>query len=671
MLAAVLINVTMGVAHGQLVMPPDKLISYGIPPISQALVAKVQAYTEFKPSSIIAWHPTQASLLIRARLNDTDQLHLVAAPGVKPVSITDFPDAVHGAWFQPGKGEYILFERGYGDDEGIQLFRMNLATKAVTAISDAKEHASAPAWSHQGDRIVYTTTKTDLHHASRLPVTKLIIADPLAPATAKVIATFERGRWSNFRFSPDDKRLVFSEVLSASESHLWTMDVATGKRQRVTAERACDAVPVFYGPARFSRNGKQLFATSDRDSEHRRLVLIDVSTSDEKVLTAKLPYDVSEFSISTAAKRIAFVTDEVGASVLRFLDLDSFAELPRPALVQGEVSGLRWKGNADDDNLAVDVMVSDAKGNQSDAGAELAFNVTSSRSPGDVYSWNFATTRITRWTHSGSPTLNPLDFVEPKLVRWKSAGEEWISGFLYQPDARKFPGKRPVAIHLQGGPASLAPPAFIGRNNYLVNESGIAVLYPNMRGSTGFGKTFLDKGMKRWDAVNDFGGLLDWINQQPDLDASKVMVKGGSDSGALALAVSTQYADRISGAIVTADISNRVTLLTNTESYRRNQPWMDNNDDREPLMRKILECVSPLNNAERIKKPLFVVQGKRDPRVSTSETERILAQLKKQGAPVWFLMANDEGQGFAKKSNADFLFYAQVKFMEQTLLRSN
>ena len=653
---------TATATHAQFLKPTDNLVIDGIPPISEALEAKVRAYTDYKPASIVAWHPTQSAVLMRTRLNNTLQLHLVSSPGMKPVPLTDFPDAVSGDSFEPKNGAYILFEKANGGDEVFQIFRLDLASKSVTPISDPKERASAPSWNRQGDRIIYTTTTIDHNNASRMPVTKLVMSDPLKPDTAKTIATFDGGRWFNFRFSPDDKTLVFSEYISANQSHLWTMNIASGEKRRVTPEKNAADVPVFYGPARFSRDGKKLFTTSDRDSEYRRLVMIDLVTSEEKVLTPKLPHDVSEFSVSTRAKRIAFITNEDGASVLRFLDLNTLAELPRPALLPGEISGLRWKGGGEDD-------IGDA--DSSTAGGELAFNVTSARSPGDVYSWNIGTTKITRWTNSASPTLNPLDFVEPALVRWKSFDGLMISGFLYQPDAKKFPGKRPVLINIHGGPEAQARAGFIGRNNYMINESGFAMLYPNVRGSSGFGKTFLamDNGVKREDSVKDIGALLDWIKEQPDLDAAKVLVMGGSYGGYMALAVSTNYSERIAGAIDVVGISNWVTFLTNTESYRRDLRRVEYGDERDPEMRKFLEAISPLNNAGKIRKPLFVIQGRNDPRVPYTEAEQIVAQLKKQNTPVWFLMANDEGHGFAKKSNSDFLFYAQIKFIEQNLLK--
>ena len=655
-------------AHAQFLKPADNFVIDGLPPISEELVAKVKAYTDFNSSSIVAWHPTQSALLIRSRLKNTQQLHLVSGPGMKPLPITDFADAVSAASFQPKKGDYLLFQKASGGDEVFQIYRLDLASKMVTAISDAKERASAPSWNRKGDRVVYTTTTIDRNNASRMPMTKLIVQDPLLPASAKAIATFEGGRWFNFRFSPDDKTLVFSEYISANESHIWTMNISSGEKRRVTAETKVGNTPVAYGAARFSRDGKKLFATSDRDSEYRHLVMIDLATARETVLTPKLPHDVSDFSISSKAKRIAFITNEDGSSVLRFLDLNTFAELPRPALLPGEISGLRWKGGLDDGDDDGDA--GDDAGKKTDTGVELAFNVTSARSAGDVYAWNIATTRITRWTNSSSTALNPLDFAEPKLVRWKSFDGVMISGFLYQPDAKKFPGKRPVIINIHGGPEAQARPGFIGRNNYMINESGFAIIYPNVRGSSGFGKTFLamDNGMKREDSVKDIGALFDWIKEEPNLDAAKVLVMGGSYGGYMALAVSTNYPDRITGAIDTVGISNWVTFLTNTESYRRDLRRVEYGDERDPEMRKFLEKISPLNNAQKINKPLFVVQGKNDPRVPYTEAELIVAQLKKQNTPVWFLMALDEGHGFAKKSNSDFLFYAQIKFMEKTLM---
>ncbi len=652
--------------QSQYLSPAANLVIENIPPIPAELPAKLAAYTDFKPSSIIAWHPRDGSMLIRTRLGDTLQLHRVKAPGAKPEALTEYADAVSSASFQPLKGDYLLFQKATGGDEVFRIYRMDLPGKAVTPISAEGERAGAPAWNRRGTLIVYTTVTTDRSNrgegAARVATTRVYVADPLKPESAKVVATFEGGRASGLRFSPDEKNLVWLEYISANESNLWMMNVDGTNARRITPERKANETPVSYGSPRFSRDGKGLFTTSDRGSEFKRLVYIDLASGKETALTAHIAHDVDDFAISTAAGRIAFTTNENGASVLRFLDLASKKELPRPALLPGEISSLRWHGASSDDG--------DAEGTSAEA-PELAFNLTSSRSPGEVYSFNIATSKMLRWTSGASAGLNSLELAEPKLVQWKSFDGLMISGFLYQPDAKKFPGKRPLIINIHGGPEGQARPGFIGRNNYMVNELGIAIIYPNVRGSTGFGKTFLamDNGKLREDSVKDIGALFDWIGTQETLDPGKVLVSGGSYGGYMSLAVSTHYADRIAGSIDVVGISNWVTFLTNTESYRRDLRRVEYGDERDPEMRKFLEAISPLNNAEKITKPLFVVQGRNDPRVPYTEALQIVAKMKAQKVPVWFLMANDEGHGFAKKSNQDFLFYAQIKFMEQTLLK--
>ncbi len=698
--AAWLLALPIG-ASAQYLTPASNLVVENIPPISAELVKKVEAYTEFKSSSIVAWHPKNGSVLIRSRLGNTPQLQIIKSPGAKPEPLTDFPDAVSGATFQPKNGGYLLFEKAADGDEIFRIYRLDLAdasiaadkknsestSNTITAISPAGERASAPAWNRKGDRIVFTTVTVDKNNpaaraaavdsAARVATTKLYMVDPLKPETAKIIASFEGGRVSNFRFARNDKALTYLEYISANESHLWIMDVASGKKHRLTPEPKAGDAPVAYSSARFSRDGKGFYTTSDRDSEFRRLVLIDLITSKEAVLTGHLPYDVNDFAISYQANRIAFTTNEEGSSVLRFLDLASGKELPRPALLAGEISGLRWKSSGNEEGGAEEDVVEKSathSANKADADiktqSELAFNLSSARSPGEVYTFNLSTIKMTRWTNGSIPGLSPLDFVDPKLVRWKSFDGLMISGFLYQPDEKKFPGKRPVIINIHGGPEGQARPGFIARNNYLVNEMGLAIIYPNVRGSSGFGKTFLamDNGVKREDSVKDIGALLTWIKSQPQLDANKILVMGGSYGGYMSLAVATHYADQIAGSIDTVGISNFVTFLTNTESYRRDLRRAEYGDERNPEMRKFLEAISPLTNAHKISKPLFVVQGRNDPRVPYTEALQIVEKVKKQAVPVWFLMANDEGHGFAKKSNQDFLFYAQVKFMEMTLL---
>ena len=300
----------------------------------------------------------------------------------------------------------------------------------------------------------------------------------------------------------------------------------------------------------------------------------------------------------------------------------------------------------------------------------LAFNVAGARSPSDVYSWAIA-----------GKYREPLDGERDRrhsgeaicrtgAGKWKSFDGKEITGFLYKPDPAKFSGKRPVIINIHGGPESQYRPGFLARNNYYINELGCAMIFPNVRGSDGYGKTFLklDNGFKREDSYKDISALLDWI-QRSRIGRGRVMVTGGSYGGFMTLQVAWNYADRIRCALDVVGISNLATFLKNTESYRRDLRRVEYGDERDPKMAEFLEKIAALNNAQKITKPLFVVQGANDPRVPKTEAEQIVATLKKQNTPVWFLMAKDEGHGFAKKKNADFQFYSTVQFMREFLLK--
>jgi dipeptidyl aminopeptidase/acylaminoacyl peptidase len=295
------------------------------------------------------------------------------------------------------------------------------------------------------------------------------------------------------------------------------------------------------------------------------------------------------------------------------------------------------------------------------------------RANADAYSWDMKSGKLERWTVSELGGLNPETFAEPELITWKSFDGREITGFLYRPNATKFPGKRPVTIQIHGGPEGQARPDFVGFWNYVINELGVALILPNIRGSSGYGKTFLqmDNGVLREGAYKDIGALFDWIAARPDLDAGRVLVGGGSYGGHMTLAVAYLYSDRIRCAVDIVGPSNLVTFLQNTSGYRRDLRRVEYGDERDPKVREFLERTAPMTNAERIKKPLFVIQGFNDPRVPRSESEQMVARIRKIGTPVWYLMAKDEGHGFAKKSNRDFQFYATLLFMKEFLLEKN
>ena len=644
--AAALAVAANAFAQEDVLKPNANLVADGLPPIPMETMRKVAPYNDFKPSRLYSWHPIRREMILGQRLKNTMQVHRVSEPGAPLEPLTDFRDSVGGAAYQPTTGEYFLFPRAEGGNETFRIYRFDVATKEVTAFTPESERAGGLAVARKGNLVAYTTQPVDRNNPDKKVWTKVHTVDPLKPKTDKVIATLDGGGWFNFSFSEDGRQLAFVEYRSAADSDIWVMDVATGKKRKVT--RAARDEKVSWTKPRFSKDGKAIFATNDRGSEFQRLVYMPLSGGKDVPLT-KDKFDVDDYEISFDANRIAFITNESGSHVLRFIDLATRKELPRPPLFDGVITGLEWRPKSD----------------------EVGFTVTSAHSAGDVFSYDVKSTRLARWTNGNNPALNTSAFVEPKLIRWKSFDNLEISGFLYQPDPAKHPGKRPVVLNVHGGPEAQARAGFIGNNNYLVNELGVAMIFPNVRGSAGFGKTFLklDNGRKREDSVKDLGALIDWIKTQPDLDGDRVQVRGGSYGGYMTLASSVLLADRIAGAISMVGISNFVTFLERTESYRRDLRRMEYGDERDPEMRKFLEGIAPVNHAEKITKPLFVIQGLNDPRVPYTEAEQIVKSMKDRRRPVWSMMAKDEGHGFAKKPNQDYQFYATVEFAKQTLLK--
>jgi dipeptidyl aminopeptidase/acylaminoacyl peptidase len=366
-------------------------------------------------------------------------------------------------------------------------------------------------------------------------------------------------------------------------------------------------------------------------------------------LTNEMAWDTSDAAISEGARLVAVRLNADGRDELRLFDAQTLKEAALPQLPPGSVRSAQFHRKL----------------------TELAFSLDSSKGPGQIHSLNTATGKVDQWTQAIAPAGIDLSAaVDPQIVRWTSFDQRTISGILHRPPVR-FTGKRPVMIFIHGGPEAQAKLGFLGRYNYFVNELGMAIIEPNVRGSSGYGKTFLtlDNGMLREDSVRDIGTLLDWIATQPELDASRVIVSGGSYGGYMSLAVSARYAQRIAGAIDVVGISNFVTFLSNTESYRRDLRRVEYGDERDPQMKDFLERISPTNHAQQITKPLFVVQGRNDPRVPYTEAEQIVAKARTSNPMVWYLRAENEGHGFARKENADYQFYATVMFVRATLLK--
>ena len=644
---------TTPAAPDAVIAPNANLIVQGIPPIPASIAADVAKYTDFRGHVFVDWHPLKREMLVSHRKAgaSTTQLFRVGAPMAEPEQLTDTTDPVRTASYEPREGRYLVFARSSGGDEADKLYRLDLADRKVTLLTDSNERHSLETWTHATGQLVTLSVPLDrtAQGGSRAAISQtLSLLDPLQPQAKRKLAELPGGGWGASSVSWDDKQIALTRYLAANESQVWLLDIASGQLMQVLpAVGSADKATHFSGD--FTRDGGGLLVTSDRGGEFRELMMYRFADGQLVPLTHHIPWDVSGSTVNDAGSLLAAQANVDGRDELRLFDARTLKEIAAPKVPAGSVGSTHFHPKF----------------------AELEFSLNSTKGPSQVYSLDPASGKVEQWTRSSAPAGVDMNaFADEQVVRWKSFDGRTISGILSLPPAR-FTGKRPVLIEIHGGPEGQATLGFMGRYNYFLNELGIAVIEPNVRGSAGYGKTFLslDDGFKREDSVKDIGALLDWIATQPQLDASRVVVSGGSYGGYMSLAVATTYSARIAGSIDVVGISNFLTFLQNTESYRRDLRRVEYGDERQPAMREFLQRISPLTNASKIAKPLFVVQGKNDPRVPYTEAEQMVAKVRENRSTVWYLRAENEGHGFARKENADFQFYAMVMFLRSTVLK--
>ena len=561
-------------------------------------------------------------------------------PGGARTQLTFFTDPARGAKFSPQDGKSFIFSKDVGGGEFFQLYRYDLASGDVTLLTDGKSRNTGAVWDHDGKWIVYGSTRRTGNDVD------FWVVDPNDPKSDHLLTQNKGGGWDALDWSWDGKWILALEEVSANESYLWLVDAASGTKTAVTPRDS--QTKISYSGGRFSKGGKKIYTTTDKDGEFHRLAAVEIATKQHTFLTSNIPWDVDEFDLSDDGKKIAFVSNEDGYGVIHVLSTDSGKPVSLPKLPRGVIGRPLWHKNSRD----------------------LGFEFTSASVNDDVYSIDVQTGKLDRWTESETGGISLASIREPDLIHWKSWDDRSISGFLYRPPA-KFAGKRPVIINIHGGPEGQFRPYFIGRNTYYTNELGVAMIFPNVRGSSGYGKTFLalDNVLLREGSYKDIDSLLDWIATQPDLDSSRVMITGGSYGGFMTLAVATNYNDRICCSVDVVGISNLVSFLQNTSGYRQDLRRVEYGDERDPKVRDFLTQISPLSKVKNVTKPLFVIQGKNDPRVPKTESEQMVKTMRENGDTVWYLLGKDEGHGFQKKKNQDFQFYATVMFVKEFLLK--
>jgi dipeptidyl aminopeptidase/acylaminoacyl peptidase len=612
---------------------PAALTAEAMPPVPQALAERARPYLEARSAGFAGWDPNTRAVLISTRFANVNQLHRVAMPMGARTQISFEAEPVSGS-YAPVTGDIILVSKDRGGDEYYQLH--SLQEGRLTLLTDGRSRNQINAWSRDGALIGFSSTRRNGVDAD------LYVMDPRDPSTTRMVLESRGGGWALVGFSADKQSAYVADYRSVQDTDLYRLDLATGMLTAI----GDPAAEIAYGGFEVGPDGT-LWVTSDEGSDFQRLGRLDPATGHFAPVSRET-WDVESFDLSADGKTIVYVVNEAGTDRMRIMDVASGKVTKVEALPAGQISGVEiapW--------------------------GEIGFGLSSAKSAADVWSLDPKTMQLTRWTLSETGGLDPEANVEPRIVTTKSFDGLEVSGLLYLPDPAKFPGPRPLLVSVHGGPEGQSTAGFLGRNNYYLNELGIGIFYPNVRGSTGYGKTFvsLDNGpFRREDSVRDMAALIDAVRADPAVDAGKVGLTGGSYGGYMCYAAAVQLKDRLTATQCTVAISNFVSFLENTNPYRQDLRRVEYGDERVPEQRAKLIEISPLTRVNEIEKPMFVITGANDPRVPKSEADQMVAAIRANGGEAWHLVAADEGHGFRKKANADYAFLAQLMFWQEHLL---
>ncbi|MBM4198402.1 MAG: S9 family peptidase [Gammaproteobacteria bacterium] len=639
-LTTLLLSSTSGAAARE---TRSNLVLDGVPEHSPRVLATLDGWLSGRSASFQDFLP-DGSILISTRFGDAEQIHHVAKPGADRRQLTFDSDPAASASANPASlARQMLFARDRGGNENAQLYLQDLDTRQVRRLTDGQSRHGGALWSRDGRYIAFQGNARNGVNQD------VYIVDVASNAAPRLVIASQGQTWTPLDWSADGQRLLLLDYRSVTDATLYVADLATGAFKAVVlaANPAKPAPQTGIGSARFAADGRGIWLSADLGGEFRQLRYLDLLDGSLRTLTADLPWDIDDFEVSSDGRWLAYVANVDGYSELRIADLGAGTTRTAKGLPPGILYNLRFDRQ----------------------GTKLGMTLETPTAPRDAWTYEIETEQAARWTMSEMGLVDPARLSPMEVFRYPTwdriGGAPRRIPALIQKPAK--PGRHPVVIDIHGGPEGQSRPVYSPFLQYLTAELGYAVIQPNVRGSMGYGRnyTMLDNGRLREDSVRDIGSLLVWIAAQPDLDADRVVVMGGSYGGYMVLASLIAYGDRLQGGIDVVGISNFVTFLTNTAGYRRDLRRAEYGDERDPAMRALLRRISPLERASAIRRPLLVVQGLNDPRVPASESEQLVKKVREQAGEVWYLAAKDEGHGFRKKNNRDFYLKTAATFLER------
>jgi dipeptidyl aminopeptidase/acylaminoacyl peptidase len=612
------------------------LVFDNIPETAPALSEKLNSYLSARQATPLAFSP-RGQLLISTRFGDVEQLHLLERAGGERRQLTFLHEPITQAAFSPDPGRSALvYLKDTSGNEKAQLYYQRVGEPAAKLLTDGKSVNGSPIWSNAGREVAFFSTARD---AVSYDVN---IVEPETGALPRLAVSGDGSAWYPLDWSPDDRKLLVLKCVSASESYLYVVDLGSGQKREVEPAPGKVAITA----AKFSRDGQGVYLISDRDSEFTQLRYVNLFTADKSVISGRLSWDIEDLAISRDGHYLAYISNEAGIDKLNLLDLRTHQDLIPARLPAGGI---------------VNSLSFDAEGKR------LAFGFAAPNRPRDAYVLDVAANQVEAWTHSEPGAVDLAKFITPRLTQFPTfdrvdGRERQIPLYVYEPAT---PGAHPVLVLLHGGPESQFRPGFDPWLQFVVSELGFAVVAPNVRGSSGYGKSYLalDNGVLREDAVKDVGALLVWLSLQNSFDPKHVVVAGDSYGGYLTLAALVNFSERLRGGVDMAGIGDFVSFLTDAAPDRQNQRRAEFGDERDPDMRSFLRRISPLTNTERIVRPVLIVHGKNDPWVPLSQSDQLVNRIRSRGGEVWYLQAGDEGHGFAKLANREAYYRAFAQFL--------
>jgi dipeptidyl aminopeptidase/acylaminoacyl peptidase len=601
-----------------------------------AATDRLEDYLEAREATALGWSP-QGQLLVRTRFGDVAQLHLIERADGARRQLTFGSEPVAGAAFSPDpvRNAFFFLKDQHGDGHD-QLYYQRLGEPSTRLLTDGKSVNGAPVWSNSGQKIAFFSTARD--GVSR----DVEIVDLDSGALPQLALRGEGADWRPLDWAPDDHLLLVLKSVSSAESHLYLVDLVTGQK------RELDVLPgkASIKDARFARDGQGVYYISDADGEFKQLRWINIFTGQKTTLSGQIPWDVDALTISRDGRYLAYISNEGGVDKLNLLDLVAHQDLLPPRLPSAGLLG----------DLDFDAD-----------GKRLAFSFAATNQPRDAYVLDMDTNRLTAWTRSEAGPVDPAKFVSPRLVKFPTFDRQGLRprellAYVYEPAAA---GPHPVLIWLESGPDRQFRPGFDPWIQYVVGELGFAVVAPNLRGTPGYGKSYLalDQGLLREDAIKDLGALLVWLRGQSRFDAKHVIVSGSDYGGYLALAALVNFGDRVLGGVAFAGISDFVEFLSLSPPDLQLQRRADYGDERDPDTRAYLRRISPFTNADRIGKPVLLAHGSHDRQVPIDESEQLVNRLRSHGTAVWYLVATDQGHGFHSKRAHDAFLQTFAQFL--------